>query len=97
MNDIKYDFSVEKNHKLKVERNISFEEVISVIQSGGLLDVVNHPNEQKYPNQKMYVLDIDDYIYLVPFVHNDETSVFLKTIFKSRKMTKQYLNEAQGR
>ena len=93
MNEKKYDFSVEKNHKLKEERDISFEEVISIIQNGGILEVLNHPNQQKYPNQKMYVLDIDGYIHLVPFVKQDEASVFLKKIFKSRKMTKQYLKE----
>ena len=96
MKEEQYDFNVEKNHLLKEERNISFEEVIAVIQNGGLLDVVSHPNQYKYPHQQMYVIDIDGYVYLVPFVRKDQENVFLKTIFKSRKMTKQYLSEKHG-
>lgn len=86
-----YDFCPEKNGWLQEHRSISFEEIISIIDDQGPLSIVSHPNEQKYPNQQMYLIDIEDYIYVVPFVRKDRKTVFLKTIFKSRKMTKQYL------
>lgn len=57
---------------------------------GGLLDIIEHPNTKKYPNQRIFIVDIDDYAYLVPFVETEER-VFLKTIIPSRKMTKMYL------
>lgn len=93
MRNQEYDFSVEKNHELKENRGISFEEIIAAIQNGGLLAAVKHPNKEKYPNQQIYVIDIDGYVYAVPFVRKNETTVFLKTIFKSRKLTKEYLAE----
>lgn len=88
-----YDFSAEKNQWLKENRDISFEEVIAAIEEGCILDVLPHPNVAKYPNQMMYVLDINQYVYLVPFIKQTETSIFLKTIFKSRKQTKAYLKQ----
>jgi len=57
---------------------------------GGLLDIIEHPNTKKYPNQRIFIVDIDDYAYLVPFVETEER-VFLKTVIPSRKMTKRYL------
>lgn len=85
-----YDFSNEKNQRLIEERSISFEEVVVAIEEGAVLDVVLHPNQEKYPGQKIYVLNIENYVYLVPFVENGQT-IFLKTIFPHRKLTKQYL------
>lgn len=90
MKDKQFDFAADKNYWLKENRNISFEEVIAALEEGKLIEVVEHPNKTKYPNQNMYVLEIDDYICLVPFVQKSENSVFLKTIFRSRKATKQY-------
>lgn len=84
-----FDFNIAKNLKLKQERGISFEEVILAIANGYLLDILEHPNKEKYNNQKIYVVNIDDYIYLVPFVEKEHT-LFLKTIFPSRKFTKKY-------
>jgi predicted DNA binding CopG/RHH family protein len=92
MEDKQYDFAADKNHWLKENRHISFEEVIAALEEGKLLEVVEHPNKTKYPNQNMYVLEINDYIYLVPFVQQSENSIFLKTIFRSRKATKYYRN-----
>ena len=91
-----FDFSIEKNHWLKESRGICFEEIIAVIGNGGLLSVISHPNQQKYSNQQMYLVDIRDYVYAVPFVQKDKHTVFLKTIFKSRKLTKSYLNNKKG-
>lgn len=85
-----YDFSPEKNHRLTEERNLSFEEIIYEIEEGNLLDVLEHPNKSKYPNQKIYVMKINNYIYLVPVII-DQKKIFLKTIVPSRKATRDYL------
>jgi len=79
-----------KNKKLKQERGISFEEVVFYIERGSVINIVAHPNRKRYPEQKIFIIDIDDYIYLVPFVENEEV-VFLKTIIPSRKATREYL------
>lgn len=89
-----YDFNPEKNLKLKQERGISFEEIITAIEEGHLLDVMDHPNKNKYNNQKIYIVEIEKYIYLVPFIEEiieEKQRLFLKTIFPSRKLTKTYL------
>ncbi len=80
----------EKNAQLIRERGISFERVIFHIERDEILDVVKHPNSSKYPNQRMFILDIGNYAYLVPFVET-ETEIFLKTIIPSRKATRKYL------
>jgi len=81
-----------KNEQLKVERGVSFEEITFHIEHGDLLDVVEHPNQERYRGQRMFVVRCDDYAYIVPFVE-DERTVFLKTIIPSRRATKQYLAE----
>lgn len=85
-----FDWNVEKNEELKAERGVAFEDVVFCITQGGLLDTIEHSNKSKYPNQRIFIVNIDDYAYLVPFVE-DEKIVFLKTIIPSRKMTKIYL------
>lgn len=80
----------EKNAYLKSERGICFEDIVVAIDSGTLLDIVRHHNVKRYPHQKMYVVLVVDYVYLVPFVEDDK-KIFLKTIFPSRKATKKYL------
>lgn len=82
-----FNWNKEKNEKLKLERKISFEEIIISISEGNLLDVYDHPNQLKYPNQKIYAVNVNNYIYLVPFIQNDN-EIFLKTIIPSRKATK---------
>jgi hypothetical protein len=91
-NNCEFDFSLEKNLKLKEERGISFEEIISLIHNGNLLDVIEHPNKEKYGYQKIYVVNVGGYVYLVPFV-KEGNKFFLKTIFPSRKATKDYLQK----
>lgn len=71
-------------------RDVSFEEVLIAIDEGGLLDIIDHPPKTRYPSQKIFVVNINNYAYLVPFVE-DEEKVFLKTIIPSRKATKKYL------
>lgn len=87
-----FDWDKEKNRKLKKERGISFEEVYALIQKEKILEVVDHPNQKRYPNQKIFIVIIDEYAYMVPFVE-DEKKYFLKTIIPSRKMTKNYLKK----
>lgn len=85
-----YSFSPEKNHKLIEERGISFEEIISAIENDQILDIVEHPNPEKYENQKIYVVAAREYVYLVPFVADEAGNVFLKTIIPSRKAKQRY-------
>ena len=87
-----YNFDPQKNKKLIELRGISFEEIIAVLESKGPLDIIKHYNTTKYSHQKMYVIDINDYIDLVPFVEK-ENSIFLKTAFPHRKATKKYLHK----
>lgn len=85
-----FDWNEDKNDKLKKERNISFEIIVSQIELGYLLDIIEHPNKNRYKNQSIYVVEYEKYAYLVPFVEDDE-KVFLKTIIPSRKATKIFL------
>jgi hypothetical protein len=80
----------EKNELLKKTRGISFEKVIIHIDKGNILDIVEHPNKNKYPNQKMYILNIEDSAHVVPFEDVDGRRE-LKTIFPSRTATRHYL------
>lgn len=79
-----FDWDEEKNKILKKERGISFEIIISQIELGKLLAITNHPNISRYGGQKIFVVEYENYAYLVPFVE-DEEKVFLKTIIPSRK------------
>ena len=81
----------EKSLWLKAERGVSFEEVPSAISQSGLIAVMDHPNRAKYGHQKMLVVAIRDYAYLVPYVEN-ENEIFLKSIMPSRKATRDYLS-----
>lgn len=84
------NWNSEKNIRLKSERGVSFEEVLAAIAHDALLDVLQHPNKRQYPNQRIFVVRIRGYAYLVPFVEADE-EIFLKTIIPSRNATKRYL------
>jgi uncharacterized DUF497 family protein len=84
-----YTWSSEKNASLKQARGISFEEVVLNIELGNEVDIFDHPNQEDYPRQKISVVVIENYAYLVPFVEDDDV-IFLKTIIPSRKATKQY-------
>jgi len=75
---------------LKQEREVSFEDVIIAIEEGNLLDILGHHNPKRYSHQKIFVVAISGYVYLVPFVE-DEEKIFLKTIIPSRKATKRYI------
>ena len=90
-----FRWSPEKNEALKAERGISFESVVVAIETGGLLDILAHPNQAKYPRQRILVVAADTYGYLVPFVE-DEDYFFLKTIIPSRQATRDYLQGGEA-
>ena len=81
----------DKNVKLQKERGVSFEAVVFHIERGNLLDILEHPNTDKYQGQKIFVVEIDGYTYLVPFVESD-AKVFLKTVqgWCSRRLTEPW-------
>ncbi len=81
-----------KNNLLKSERGFSFEDFVSKIGEGRLLDDITHPNTDKYPNQKVFIVELDNYAYVIPYIENTEKKeIILKTAFPSRKMTKKYI------
>lgn len=84
----------EKNKRLQKERSISFEDVVFHISIGGILDTLEHPNQECYPGQRIHVIEMEGYVYLVPFVESED-EVFLKTIIPSRKATRVYLGGSQ--
>jgi len=85
-----FDWDPGKNVRLKKERGVSFEEVLIAVEEGDILDIIEHPNKGRYPNQRVFVIRLYEYAYLVPFVEDDE-KIFLKTIVPSRKATKKYI------
>ena len=86
---ITFNWSSEKNQLLVQERGISFERIVFEISGGNELAVVEHPNQQKYPGQRISMVQVDGYVVAVPFVETD-TEIFLKTIIPSRKATRQF-------
>ncbi len=79
-----YNWNSDKNKKLIEERETSFESVIFHLQNNGLLDDIQHPNFNEYPNQRVFIVNIDDYAFLVPYIES-ESEVFLKTIIQAVK------------
>jgi uncharacterized DUF497 family protein len=89
-----FRWSPEKNEALAADRGVSFESIVVAIESGGLLDILAHPNQAKYPRQRILVVAADNYVCLVPFVEEDDY-FFLKTIIPSRKATRDYLDQGE--
>jgi uncharacterized DUF497 family protein len=85
----------EKNDTLKTARGVSFESIAVAIESGGLLDILAHPNQAKYPRQRVLVVACDNYVYLVPLVE-EEDHFFFKTVIPSRKATRDYLSQGDA-
>ena len=85
-----FDWSGEKNEFLERTRGVSFEDIVFHIQKGDVLDIIKHPNEAQYPKQIIIVINIEGYVYLVPYV-KEKGIRFLKTIIPSRKATEEYL------
>ena len=89
-----FRWSSEKNDSVKAERGVSFESIVVSIEAGGLLDILAHPNQAKYPRQRVLVVACDNYVYLVPFVE-EEDYFFLKTVIPGRKATRSYLSQGE--
>lgn len=87
-----FNWDKDKNIQLKKLRGVSFEEIVYYISNGAVLDVIENKKSDKYQNQFIFVIEINSYAYIVPFVENDE-ELFLKTIYPSRKATKEYLGK----
>jgi uncharacterized DUF497 family protein len=85
-----FSWNNEKNTVLIHERGISFEEIVFHIENGDMLDLLEHPNRERYPNQRVFIVNVEGYAYLVPFIE-DEREVFLKTIIPNRNATRDYL------
>lgn len=86
------DWNEAKNRSLKIKRGVGFEEVVKCLSEGRLLALIDHPNQKSYPGQQIFVIEIDDYAYLVPYVE-DKQKIFLKTIFPSRKYTRIFIEK----
>lgn len=89
-----FRWSAEKNDSLRDEWGISFESIVVAVESGGLLDILSHPNPSKYPRQRVLVVSCDNYVYVVPFVE-EEAYYFLKTVIPSRKASRDYLKQGE--
>ncbi len=96
MKDWEYDFDPEKNAWLIRERGISFDQIIALIDAGKLIRVLEHPDQEKYPGQLLYEVDVDGYVHIVPVVRQDDRTLFLKTIYPSRKANRQRVKGAPG-
>ena len=87
-----FRWSSEKNDALRAERGISFESIVVSVEAGGLPDILAHPNQARYPRQRVLVVACDNYAYLVPFIE-EQDYFFLKTVIPSRKATRDYLKQ----
>jgi uncharacterized DUF497 family protein len=87
-----FRWSSEKNDALRAARGIPFESIVVAVVAGGLLDILAHPNQAKYPRQRVLVVACDSYAYLVPFIE-EKDYFFLKTIIPSRNATRDYLDQ----
>lgn len=89
---MEFKYNHEKNAQLLKDRSIGFEEIIHAIAEGNLLDIRKHHNQERYPNQKILYVRILDEVYAVPFIEEVDGSIFLKTLFASRKARKELLD-----
>jgi uncharacterized DUF497 family protein len=89
-----FRWNAKKNDSLKMERGVSFEHVVVAVETGGLLDTTDHPNMAQYPHQKVMIVAINGYAYLVPYVE-EEDYYFLKTVIPSRKATREKLGKGE--
>ena len=87
-----FEWNHEKNKKLQQDRTVTFEMVLIAIEAGYILEVLIHPNQKKYPNQQIIIVEIENYAYCVPATIEKDKN-FLKTIYPSRKDTKEFLDK----
>jgi hypothetical protein len=93
-NPVRYEWNPERNDTLKRERSISFEQIVFHLSQGDVWKTADHPNQDQYPEQKLYFVNVEGYIHVVPHVVEDEY-VFLKTIIPSRKATRDFQKEGE--
>ena len=89
-----FRWNAKKNESLKTERGVSFEHVVVAVETGGLLDTTDHPNMARYPHQKVMIVAINSYAYLVTYVE-EEDYYFLKTVIPSRQATREKLGKGE--
>lgn len=90
MGNNSFEFDLSKSAFLRQTRGIGFEEIISIIEDGGVLSVLPHPNQNKHPEQQIYILDVCGYVWMMPVVVKDNGVIRLITCYPSRKETKKY-------
>ena len=87
---MRYRWNEQKNEELKKYRGIGFHEIVEALNDNVILDVKEHPNKQKYPKQFLMYVQFKEYVYVIPFIYENKKTIFLKTIFKSRKAKKEF-------
>jgi hypothetical protein len=87
-----FEWNADKNLLLKFRRGIGFDDASRAILSDKLIATINHPNQQKYPGQQVFIVEINNYCYTIPFVESADV-IFLKTVIPDRKATKKYLKK----
>ena len=85
-----YDWMPDKDEWLRRNRGVSFDDVVYHLEHGGFLADIPHPNRERHPGQRLYVVHIDEYVYLVPFYRDGDVES-LRTVYPSRKYTRDYL------
>ena len=90
-----FNWTEDKNKWLKENRDISFEDIVFFIENGGLIDSYEHPNKERYSRQSIFVVQTDDYVYIVPFVE-EEQYYFLKTIIPNSEANRKYREDKNG-
>ncbi len=88
----RFEWNSEKNKEVKRRHGISFDEIVTVIKKGKRIKTITHPNQKRYPGQKIIVIKLKEYLYAVPYIE-DEEKRFLKTLYPGRKLTKLFMKE----
>ena len=86
---INFKWNLENNKSLMKDRGVCFEDVVTTIYEDKIIDTIKHPNKEKYPDQSIYIVELMGYVWMVPYVKNDD-EIYLKTIIPNRKMYKHY-------
>lgn len=87
------NFNEEKNQLLKATRGVCFDDIVKAIKNKQLLDNITNTSS-RHPLQKVYVINIKNYAYAVPYVINKtKKEIFLKTIYLSKALTRRYIRK----
>ena len=84
-----FDWNEEKNRQIREQRDVCFEDFVQAFNDDNVIDIIEHFNKNQYPNQKLFIVELNGYIHYVPFVQDDK-KYFLKNIIPSRKLHKLY-------